>query len=71
MAEIHCEISEVCGENIMSDDKVQKWVGAFEDGFLNVLDVERSGRSSVIIENLVQKIDKRVKDNRCFTIFAS
>ena len=31
-AEIHRQISEVNGEDIMSDEMVRKWVRAFKDG---------------------------------------
>ncbi|XP_076057717.1 histone-lysine N-methyltransferase SETMAR-like isoform X1 [Oratosquilla oratoria] len=34
-AKIHYQISEVYGENIMSDGMVQKWVRAFKDGMLS------------------------------------
>ena len=30
--EIHCNICEVHGQNIMSDGMVRKWVRAFKDG---------------------------------------
>ncbi|XP_073976274.1 protein GVQW3-like [Rhodnius prolixus] len=67
-AEIHREISEVYGENIMSSGMVRKWVRAFKDGRTNVHDVERIGRPSVITEDLVQKVNEKVKKNKCFTI---
>lgn len=68
--DIHREISSVYGENIMSDGMVRKWVRAFKDGRSNVHDEERSGRPSVITEDLVQKVDQKVKGNRRFTISA-
>lgn len=67
-AEIHRQISEVYGENIMSDGMVRKWVRAFKDGRQNVHDEERHGRPSVITEDLVQKVDEKVRENRRFTI---
>jgi hypothetical protein len=42
-AEIHCEISEVYGENIMSIGMVQKQVRSFKDGRTEVHDVYQSG----------------------------
>ncbi|GFX84979.1 HTH_48 domain-containing protein [Trichonephila clavipes] len=55
--DIHHQISEVYGENIMSDGMVRKWVRAFKDGRTNVHDEERSGRPSVITHELIQKVD--------------
>ncbi|XP_067127515.1 histone-lysine N-methyltransferase SETMAR-like [Centruroides vittatus] len=49
-AEIHCQISEVYGESVMSDG------------------MERSGQPSVIIDDLIEEVDCRVKENRRFTI---
>ncbi|KAL4706020.1 hypothetical protein ACJJTC_014242 [Scirpophaga incertulas] len=56
--DIHREICEVYGQNIMSDGMVRKWV-AFKDGRTNVHDEERSGRPSVVNEDLVQKVDEK------------
>ena len=47
------QIREVYGENIMSDEMARKWARAFKDGRTNVLDVERSGRPSVITDVLI------------------
>uniref|UniRef100_A0A1B6GKI0 Mos1 transposase HTH domain-containing protein n=1 Tax=Cuerna arida TaxID=1464854 RepID=A0A1B6GKI0_9HEMI len=66
--DIHHQISEVYGENIMSEGMVRKWVRAFKDGRTNVHDEERSGRPSVITDDLIQKVDCKVKENRRFTI---
>ena len=43
---------------------VIKWVRAFKDGRTNVHDEERSGRPSVVNEDLVQKVDEKVRENR-------
>ena len=67
-AEIHRQISEVYGENIMSDGTVHKWVRAFRDGRTNIHDEERSGRPSVNTDDLIQKVDCKVRENRRFTI---
>jgi hypothetical protein len=47
---------------------VCKWVRGFKDGRMNVHDVERSGRQSVISDDLLQKFDEKVKVNRRLTI---
>ncbi|GBO28995.1 hypothetical protein AVEN_133416-1 [Araneus ventricosus] len=52
----------------MSEGIVRKWVTAFKDGRTNEHDVERSGRPSGITEDLVQKVDGKVRENRYFTI---
>ena len=67
-AEIHRQISEVYGRNAMSDSKVRKWVRAFKDGRENVHDEPRSGRPSVITEDLVNAVDEKVREDRRFTI---
>lgn len=53
--EIHRQISAVDGQHIMPDTM------AFKDGLVNVYDEERSGSASHITEELVQKVDERVK----------
>ncbi|KAG8316686.1 hypothetical protein J6590_044474 [Homalodisca vitripennis] len=45
----------------MSDSKVRKWVRAFKDGQENVHDEPRSGRPSVITEDLVKAVDEKIK----------
>ncbi|GFY27883.1 histone-lysine N-methyltransferase SETMAR [Trichonephila clavipes] len=66
--DIHHQISEVYGENIMSDGMGRKWLRVFKDGRTNIHDEERSGRPSVITDELIQKVDCKVKENRRFTI---
>ncbi|GFQ96234.1 HTH_48 domain-containing protein [Trichonephila clavata] len=46
----------------MSDGMVRKWVRAFKDGRTNVHDEERSGRPLVVNEDLVQKVDEKVRE---------
>ncbi|GBN64805.1 hypothetical protein AVEN_103678-1 [Araneus ventricosus] len=52
----------------MSEGMVRKWVRAFEDSRTKVYDEERSGRPSVITEDLVQKVHGKVRDDRSLTI---
>lgn len=66
--EIHQQVSEVYGANVMSDGMVQHWVRASKDGHTNVHHEERSGRCLIITDNLVKKVDEKVRENRCFTI---
>ncbi|GFY26728.1 HTH_48 domain-containing protein [Trichonephila clavipes] len=66
--DIHHQISEVYCEIIMSDGMVRKWVRAFKDGHTNIHDEEQSRRSSVITDELIQKVDCKVKESRRFMI---
>ncbi|GFW38353.1 histone-lysine N-methyltransferase SETMAR [Trichonephila clavipes] len=52
----------------MSSSKVRKWVRAFKDGRENVHDEPRSGRPSVITDDLVNAVDEKIREDRRFTI---
>ncbi|GFU54688.1 histone-lysine N-methyltransferase SETMAR [Trichonephila clavipes] len=67
-AEIHRQISDVYGPNAMSSSKVRKWVRAFKGGRENVNDEPRSGRPSVITDDLVNAVDEKIRKGRLFTI---
>ncbi|GFV26178.1 HTH_48 domain-containing protein [Trichonephila clavipes] len=67
-AEIHRQISDVYDPNAMSSSKVHKWVRAFKDGRENVHDEPRSGRPSVITDDLVKAVDEKIHEDRRFTI---
>ena len=56
------------GDNAMSDGVVRKWVRMFNEGRENVNDEVRSGRVSLVIGDLLRKVNERVRDDRCFTI---
>ncbi|GFV99935.1 hypothetical protein TNCV_3567261 [Trichonephila clavipes] len=58
-ADIHCQITEVYGREAMSNSKVRKCVRKFKDGRTNVHDEERSGRLSVITDDLMQAVEKK------------
>ncbi|GBM88276.1 hypothetical protein AVEN_179762-1 [Araneus ventricosus] len=67
-AEIHRQLLEIYGENVMSDGMVRKWVRQFNDGLTNVHDETRSGRPSVVNDGLVAKVNEKIHENRRFTI---
>jgi transposase len=67
-AEIHGQLCEVYGLNVMSDSKVRHWCHLFKEGRMNVHGEERSGRPSVITDNLAEKVNTAIRGNRCFTI---
>ena len=67
-SEIHYQICQVYGDNAKSDGMVRKWVRMFNEGRENVHDEARSGRPSLVNDDLVRKFNERVRDDRCFTI---
>ena len=66
--EIHHQICQVYGDNAMSDGMVRKWVRMFNERRENVYDETRSGRPSLMNDDLVRKVNERVRDDRRFTI---
>ena len=66
--EIHHQICQVYGDNAMSDAMVRKWVQMFNEGRENMHDEARSGRPSLVNDDLVRKVNERVRDDRRFTI---
>ena len=67
-SEIHHQICQVYGDNAMSDGMVRKWVRMFNEQRQNVHDEARSGRPSLVKDDLVRKVNERVRDDRRFTI---
>ena len=67
-SEIHHQICQVCGDNAMSDGMVRKWVRMFNEGRQNVHDEARSERPSLANDDLVRKVNERVRDDRRITV---
>ena len=67
-SEIHHQICQVYGDNAMSDGMVRKWVWMFNEVRENMHDKARSGRPSLVKDDLVRKVNERVRDDRRFTI---
>jgi len=67
-SEIHHQICQVCGYNVMTDGMVTKWVQMFNEGQENVHYEVQSGRPSLVNDDLVCKVNERVHDDRRFTI---
>ncbi|GBL84139.1 hypothetical protein AVEN_118554-1 [Araneus ventricosus] len=65
-AEIHRQLVEIYGENVMTDGMVRKWVRQFNGG--HTIDEARSGRPSVVNDGLVAKVNEKIRENRRFTI---
>jgi len=54
-AEIHKQIFYVYG-NVMNQQNVTKWCREFSEGRTNIDDEQRSGRSSLISDDILQEI---------------
>jgi hypothetical protein len=66
--DIHCQLCEMYGEHYMNDSMVRRWVRHFNEGRENVDDDPRSGRPSVVNENLVREVEEKIQVKRQFTI---
>jgi transposase len=58
----------VYGQIVMSEGTVRQWCRMLKDGRTNVHDEERSGRPSVVNDDLVQSVDQKICERWCFTI---
>jgi len=67
-SEIHHQICQVYGDNAMSDGMVRKWGRMFNEGREDLHDEARSGRPSLVNDDLKRKVNERVRDDRRFTI---
>ena len=68
LAEIHLQLCDVYGEHAMSSSMVRRWVRLFNEGRENVHDDLRSGRLSVVNEDLVRAVEEKIRENSRFTI---
>ena len=66
---IHHQICQVYSDNAMSDGMVRKWVRMFNEGQENLHDEMRSGRPSLVNDDLLRKVKESVRDNRRCTIY--
>jgi hypothetical protein len=67
LPDIHRQLCEVYGEDAMSDSMV-RWVRHFNERCKNAHDDPRSGRPSVINEDLVPAVEEKIQENRRFII---
>ena len=67
-SEIRHHICQVYGDNAISDGMVRKWVRMFNEGRENVHDEARSVCPSLVNDDLMRKVNERVRDERRFTI---
>jgi len=54
----------------MSNSMVRRWVRLFNEGRENVHDDPRSGRPSVVKEDLVREVEEKIRENRQFNIMS-
>ena len=66
--EIHRQLCKVYGNNVMSEGGVRQWCVMFKNGRTNVHDEERSGRPTIVTDELVAKIKEKIRENCRFTI---
>jgi len=52
----------------MSEGRVRQWCIVFKNGRTNIHDEERSGRPTIVTDELVAKISEKIHENRLFTI---
>ena len=67
-AEIHRQHCDVYGEHAMSSSMVRRWVRLFNEGRENMHDDPRSGRPSIVNEDLVRAVEEKIRENKRFTI---
>ena len=58
MAEIHRRLCHVYSDKVMSDSCVREWCRKFRDGRTYVHDEGGQGQHSIVIDELVQKVDQ-------------
>jgi transposase len=68
LADIRRQLCEVYGEHVMRDSMVRRWVRHINKRRENVHDDPLSGRPSVVNEDLVRAVKKKIQENRRFTI---
>ncbi|GFX61713.1 hypothetical protein TNCV_2591561 [Trichonephila clavipes] len=63
-ADIHLQITDAYSAEAIRDSEVQKLVRNLKDERKNVHDEERSGRLSVITNDLMQAVETKIHENR-------
>ena len=66
--DIFRQVFEVYGNNVMNESSIRKWCIQFKNGRTNVHHEEKSGCSSIVTDELVAKINEKIRENRRFTI---
>lgn len=65
--EIFRQIQAVYG-NVMNESSVRKWCLMFNEGRTSVHDGDRSGRPSLVTDELKAKVEEKIQENRRFNL---
>ncbi|PNF32058.1 hypothetical protein B7P43_G05746 [Cryptotermes secundus] len=68
LIEIHRQLCRVYGPNVMSKQMVHRWCRQFSAGRQSVHDEKRSGRPSIITDDLVELVRERITENHHVTV---
>ena len=66
--EIHWHLCKVYGNKVMCVGGLRQWCIMFKNDCTNFHDEERSGRPTILTDELVAKINEKIHENRRFTI---
>jgi TFIIF-interacting CTD phosphatase-like protein len=70
LADIRLQLCEVYEKHAMSDSMVRRWMRHFNEGRENAHDDLQSGQLSVVNKDLVHAVEKKIQENRRFTILS-
>lgn len=65
--EIYRQLFEVNGNKTITEGGVRQWCIRFKDGRTNVHDEGKSGRPSILTDELVDNVNAKIRENRRFT----
>lgn len=68
LIEIYWQLCKVYGDNVMNESSVLKWCIEFNNSRTYVVDEEKSGHPSIVIDNLVAKVDEKIRENCRLTV---
>ncbi|GFX12599.1 HTH_48 domain-containing protein [Trichonephila clavipes] len=68
LIEIYRQACEVYRNNVMNESPIRKWCIQFKNSQTNVRDEEKSGRPSIVTDELVAKVDEEIRENHRFTL---
>ncbi|KAG5318103.1 SETMR methyltransferase, partial [Pseudoatta argentina] len=66
--EVYNEVKTAYGDKGMNRTSVFKWCREFKNGRTSVYDDQRSGRPSILTDDIVEKIENALRDDRRLTV---
>ncbi|KAG5324866.1 SETMR methyltransferase, partial [Pseudoatta argentina] len=66
--EVYNEVKTAYGDKGMNRTSVFKWCREFKNGRTSVHDDQRSGRPSILTDDIVEKIENALRDDRRLTV---